>query len=169
MFHVSDLLGNSEEYTKTFFYNHQEPEVELHVFDHNYEEISASDSCIATRGRMVGESTEFLACVDQLNIAASSDAPVLLQGETGTGKELAAEFIHSHSARKLKPFQIVDSTVLTETLFESELFGHEKGAFTGALWSTKDEGVYRCAACGTPVGEKKDNDPSEFAAILRGT
>ena len=57
----------------------------------------------------------------------------MLQGETGTGKELAAEYIHSHSDRKLKPFQIVDSTVMTENLFESEMFGHASGAFTGSV------------------------------------
>ena len=130
------------------------------------EEINASDPCIATRGRMVGESTEFLACVDQLNIAASSDAPVLLQGETGTGKELAAEFIHSHSSRKLKPFQIVDSTVLTETLFESEMFGHVKGAYTGSTGSK--QGLFELAEGGTLfLDEIGDMPLSQQAKLLR--
>ena len=130
------------------------------------EVISASDSCIATRGRMVGESTVFLACVDQLNIAASSDAPVLLQGETGTGKELAAEFIHSHSARKLKPFQIVDSTVLTEALFESEMFGHVSGAYTGSVGSK--QGLFELAEGGTLfLDEIGDMPLSQQAKLLR--
>lgn len=130
------------------------------------EEINASDNCITTRGRMVGESTEFLACVEQLNIAASSDAPVLLQGETGTGKELAAEFIHSNSSRKLKPFQIVDSTVLTETLFESEMFGHVSGAYTGSVGSK--QGLFELAEGGTLfLDEIGDMPLSQQAKLLR--
>jgi len=130
------------------------------------EEINASDNCIATRGRMVGESTEFLACIEQLNIAASSDAPVLLQGETGTGKELAAEFIHSHSSRKLKPFQIVDSTVLTEALFESEMFGHVSGAYTGSVGSK--QGLFELAEGGTLfLDEIGDMPLSQQAKLLR--
>jgi len=97
------------------------------------EEVLSDMNSRTGTDRMVGESSEFTACVDQLNIAASSDAPVLLQGETGTGKELAAEFIHTHSQRNMKPFQIVDSTVLTENLFESEMFGHVSGAYTGSM------------------------------------
>lgn len=99
------------------------------------------------RERMVGNSFEFRSCIEQLNMATNSDAPVLLQGETGTGKELAAEYIHTHSSRSNKPFQIVDSTVLTEHLFESEIFGHVNGAFTGSV-GTK-QGLFDMAEGGT--------------------
>lgn len=97
------------------------------------EEIKPVPNHLSESKLMVGESAEFMAFADQLNIAASSDAPILLQGETGTGKELAAEYIHSHSSRRHKPFQIVDSTVLSDNLFESEMFGHVNGAFTGSV------------------------------------
>jgi len=64
---------------------------------------------------------------------AATSATVLLQGESGTGKEVAARFVHDHSARKSEPFIAINCAVLTENLLESELFGHEKGAFTGAV------------------------------------
>jgi len=130
------------------------------------EEISADIKSQCGTNRMVGESTEFTACIDQLNIAASSDAPVLLQGETGTGKELAAEFIHTNSARNMSPFQIVDSTVLTESLFESEMFGHVSGAFTG---STGDkQGLFELAEGGTIfLDEIGDMPVSQQAKLLR--
>ncbi|MDY6831050.1 MAG: sigma 54-interacting transcriptional regulator, partial [Thermodesulfobacteriota bacterium] len=64
---------------------------------------------------------------------AGQDSPVLLLGETGVGKELIANFIHQHSARKDEPFIRVNSGAIPETLIDSELFGHEKGAFTGAV------------------------------------
>ena len=83
--------------------------------------------------RMVGNSRAFAACMDQLKLAAAANAPVLLQGETGTGKELAAGFIHDHSPRCDKPYLAVDCTALTDTLFEAEVFGHTKGAYTGSV------------------------------------
>ncbi len=97
------------------------------------EEVSAPNKPRASDNRMVGESPAFLACLQQMNLAASSDAPVLLLGETGTGKELAAEYIHNRSSRSNHPLQIVDSTVLNETLFEAEVFGHVRGAYTGSI------------------------------------
>ena len=116
--------------------------------------------------RMVGESAEFTACVEQLSIAAGSDAPVLLQGETGTGKELAAEFIHSHSSRNMKPFLIVDSTVLTESLFESEMFGHVSGAYTGS--AGEKQGLFELADGGTIfLDEIGDMPVSQQAKLLR--
>lgn len=82
--------------------------------------------------KMVGSSEVFLNFKNKLKQAASSFAPVMLTGETGTGKELAAEFIHNHSHVAGGELIVVDCTTLGEDLFESELFGHEKGSFTGA-------------------------------------
>ena len=83
--------------------------------------------------QMVGATAPFLACMEQLKMAAAVHAPVLLQGETGTGKELAANYIHQNSPRRDMPFLTVDCTVLTESLFEAEVFGHARGAFTGSV------------------------------------
>ncbi len=130
------------------------------------EQVPAQVNYSSSSNRMVGDSAEFIACVDQLNIAASSDAPVLLQGETGTGKELAAEFIHTHSSRSMNPFQIVDSTVLTENLFESEMFGHVDGAYTGSTGAR--QGLFELAEGGTIfLDEIGDMQISQQAKLLR--
>lgn len=130
------------------------------------EEIAAPENRRSGVERMVGSTAEFLACMKQLSIAAGSDAPVLLQGETGTGKELAAEYIHSHSSRADKPFQIVDSTVLTETLFESEMFGHEKGSYTGN--AGEKQGMFELAEGGTIfLDEIGDLPKSQQPKLLR--
>jgi two-component system response regulator AtoC len=97
------------------------------------EHIEAPEPRTRLHRRMVGRSQPFLACVEQLKVAASADAPVLVQGETGTGKELAAKYIHLHSPRREQPFLTVDCTVLTDTLFEAEVFGHARGAYTGSV------------------------------------
>ena len=82
---------------------------------------------------MLGYSPAFNQMLDLLNRAAPSQISVLLLGESGTGKELAAQYLHEHSLRSHKPFVTVECSGLSEHLFESELFGHEKGAFTGAI------------------------------------
>lgn len=82
---------------------------------------------------LVGRSAAFKEVLGALARAAPSQIPVLLQGESGTGKELFARALHASSARSAGPLVVVDCTGLTETLLESELFGYEKGAFTGAL------------------------------------
>lgn len=96
---------------------------------------------------MVGNAPAFRVALDQLLKVASTDAPVLLRGETGTGKELAAQFIHRHSARHAEPFQTLDCSVLTEELFESEVFGHKRGAFTGSVG--EKQGLFELADGGT--------------------
>ncbi len=82
---------------------------------------------------IIGESPKLLAVLGQLEQVAASDATVLLLGESGTGKELFARAVHLGSARRDKPFVKVNCAAIPETLFEAELFGHEKGAYTGAV------------------------------------
>jgi len=81
---------------------------------------------------MVGNSAQLKRVLSLANKAAISDSNILIEGETGTGKELLAEYIHKHSARKDKPFVVINCASLPDQLIESELFGHEKGAFTDA-------------------------------------
>jgi Nif-specific regulatory protein len=82
--------------------------------------------------RIVGRSDELRAVYERVTLAAQTDATVLLRGETGTGKGLFSRAIHVNSARQAGPFVTVDCTTLPVQLVESELFGHERGAFTGA-------------------------------------
>ena len=86
---------------------------------------------------MVGESTLLREVYQFISRVAQTDSTVLIRGESGTGKELAARAIHLNSHRKSKPFIAVNCAALTESLLESELFGHEKGAFTGAIAQKK--------------------------------
>jgi len=99
-------------------------------------------------------------------MVASAQAPVLLQGETGTGKELAASFIHNSSSRRDQPFLTVDCTVLTEPLFEAEVFGHARGAFTGSVGERV--GMYEQADGGTLFLDEVGELPlSQQAKLLR--
>ena len=96
---------------------------------------------------LIGRAATFRAMLELVARVAPSEATVLLQGESGTGKELVARAIHDASRRADRPFVAVDCSGLTETLFESELFGHEKGAFTGA--SQRARGKIELAHGGT--------------------
>ncbi|PVZ55316.1 Fis family transcriptional regulator [Pseudomonas sp. B1(2018)] len=96
---------------------------------------------------LVGHSPAFNLALSELQRVAPSTLPVLLLGESGTGKELFARAVHETSERATGPFVVVDCSGLTETLFESELFGHEKGAFTGA--TARKPGLVETAQGGT--------------------
>jgi len=96
---------------------------------------------------LIGRSPPFLAMMELVARVAPSNAAVLLQGESGTGKELVAGAIHQMSRRADGPFVAVDCSGLAETLFESELFGHERGAFTGAV--ARKVGLVEAASGGT--------------------
>jgi two-component system response regulator HydG len=96
---------------------------------------------------LVGRSPAFQKMLELVARVAKSDASVLLQGESGTGKELVAQAIHDASPRSRAPFVVLDCSGMPEALFESELFGYERGAFTGA--SSRRDGLVEAASGGT--------------------
>jgi DNA-binding NtrC family response regulator len=98
--------------------------------------------------------------------AAGADVPVLIQGESGTGKELLARAIHDHSERREGPFVTLDAGALSPTLFASELFGHERGAFTGA--DRRRIGAFERAVGGTVFLDEIGELPEELQASLLG-
>ena len=105
-----------------------------HALDHRRLEWEnrALRETLARRYEIVGESKAIRMLREQILSAAPSNGRVLIRGESGTGKELIARAIHRHSARSDKPFVVVNCAAIPEELIESELFGHERGAFTGA-------------------------------------
>ncbi|KAA0250242.1 MAG: sigma-54-dependent Fis family transcriptional regulator [Candidatus Jettenia sp.] len=117
-----------------------------------------------TFGNIVGESVKMRKIYEIISNVSNTEANILIQGETGTGKELVARAIHYNSTRKNYPFVKVDCAALSETLLESELFGHEKGSFTGA---TKDRiGRFRTADRGTIFLDEIGNIPMTVQAKL---
>jgi DNA-binding NtrC family response regulator len=120
----------------------------------------------ASRGGLVGTSAAMLGIWKLIGRAAASEAPVLITGETGTGKELVARAIHDYSARSDEPFVSVNLAAVPSTLLESELFGHERGAFTGAV--ARRGGRLETAGGGTLfLDEIGDLDGSLQTKILR--
>jgi len=115
---------------------------------------------------MVGESPEMQHLVGEIAQVANTDVTVLISGETGTGKELVARAIHANSPRRKKPLIKVNCAAIPETLMESEFFGHEKGAFTGATEQRK--GRFSIADGGTIfLDEIGDLPPALQAKLLR--
>ncbi len=115
---------------------------------------------------MVGSSPAICGVFDKISKVAATEMPVLLTGETGTGKELTAQAIHARSVRKQGPFVPINCAAIPETLLESELFGHERGAFTGAVHQKK--GKLEAADGGTLfLDEVGDLLPSLQVKLLR--
>jgi DNA-binding NtrC family response regulator len=118
---------------------------------------------------LVGESASFKAALESVRRAADSDATVLIHGESGTGKELIARRLHTLSARHDEPFVPVHCAALPEALLESELFGHEKGAFTGA--ESRKLGRFDLAGAGTlffdEIGEMSLSTQVKLLRVLQ--
>ncbi len=115
---------------------------------------------------IIGSSPPMLELLDMIGYVAPTEATVLIFGESGTGKELVAEALHANSERRNKPFVKVNCAALAETLLESELFGHEKGAFTGA--ERRREGKFVQANGGTLfLDEIGETSPAMQVKLLR--
>ena len=119
-----------------------------------------------TFGRMIGASAEMRRIYQMLEQAAPTVASVLVSGESGTGKELVAQTLHQLSPRAAHPFVPLNCAAIPDTLLESELFGHEKGAFTGAI--TRRQGAFELANRGTLfLDEIAEMTPATQAKLLR--
>ena len=121
------------------------------------------------RNNIVGSSSKMNSCLDQIARASASDVSVLITGATGTGKELFAQSIHENSSRSAESFVVVDCAALPETLIESTLFGHVKGAFTNADFAS--DGLVKHANKGTlfldEVGELPLSIQKTFLRLLQ--
>ncbi len=111
-----------------------------------------------------GKSPSMVGVIQQIRRVAWSNFSVIIQGETGTGKSVAAQAIHNLSSRSERAFCVVDVGVIPETLIESELFGHEKGAFTGA--DRKKQGFFETADGGTILIDELENMPLSLQGKL---
>ena len=120
-------------------------------------------------GNFIGKSKPIRDVFEMIRKVAPSNATVLVEGESGTGKELVAKSIHFNSSRRDKPFIAINCSALVENLLESELFGHEKGAFTGAV--AKKKGRFELADSGTlfldEIGELSQNLQVKLLRVLQ--
>jgi DNA-binding NtrC family response regulator len=124
---------------------------------------------VSGAGRLIGISGPMLEVFIMIGKVAETDSTVLICGESGTGKELVAEAIHNYSQRKSKPFVVVNCAALPENLLETELFGHERGAFTGAVG--RKTGRFEMAEGGTifldEIGELSPSLQSKLLRVLQ--
>lgn len=132
---------------------------EVKILRQKLDEMSSSE-------KMIGESPQIKKVLKQVKLIASTNMSVIIQGGSGTGKEVVSNMIHQKSPRKDKPFVPIDCGAIPETLIESELFGYEKGAFTGADYTKK--GKFELANKGTLLLDEITNLPhSAQAKLLR--
>jgi two-component system NtrC family response regulator len=141
----------------------------LRALEYRKEKAQERPTVSLKRQDIIGKSKRLSACLDVLAQAASGDVNVLIQGETGTGKELFARALHRNSGRAMRNFVVVDCAALPETLVESVLFGHKKGAYTGA--SESEDGLVKQADQGTlfldEIGELPMSIQKSFLRVLQ--
>jgi len=141
----------------------------MRALQYREQKLSHSKPILLNREGIIGNSIAIMRCLETMAKAGTTDAHVMLTGETGTGKELFARAIHANSSRRQKGFLVVDCAALPETLVESVLFGHEKGAFTGA--DRPREGMIKEADGGTlfldEIGELPKDLQSTFLRVLQ--
>ncbi len=139
------------------------------ALQYRVEKLSKAHLVALKRERIIGKSPKMIACFDLIAQAAVSDASVLITGETGTGKELFAQAIHENSARANNNYVVLDCAALPVTLVESVLFGHVRGAFTGA--DKTQEGLIQRADGGTlfldEIGELPESIQKTFLRFLQ--
>lgn len=146
-------------------------EVAWYLHEHRNEPAALATKVLTndTSKTFLGNSAKIKAVLSQVKVVSDSDVSVLILGESGTGKELIAKDIHLNSKRKNKPFVVVNCSALPESLIESELFGHEKGAFTGA--QNKRTGKFEQADGGTifldEIGELPLEMQVKFLRVLQ--
>ncbi len=140
------ILGENGQVTRVIEFVHDLPLIESDVLLKNGTAVLIGDASTSFCG-MIGNSKKMRALFQLIRLVSPSNATILIYGESGTGKERVARAIHLNSPRRNRPFVAIDCGALPETLLESELFGHVKGAFTGAIQNKK--GLFEEAEGGT--------------------
>lgn len=160
---VSSLLGHIVRLHRVIARDRDRLMVERHRLEKALKSKSSPQPHPGVAG-IIGESPAIRSVLDKVRIAARSSSTVLLRGESGTGKEVFARALHELSPRKDKPFVAVNCAALAESVLESELFGHEKGAFTGAVQQRK--GRFEMADGGTLFLDEIGEISAPFQAKL---
>lgn len=160
-FTSDDLLRSEQIATIAAPYLHKIQEIRRYFLpSHSQEELRQKYE----RHGLIGKTKPFVDLLNAIETAASCDVRVILEGESGTGKELVARALHQNSSRAKKPFIAVDCGAIPDHLIESELFGHVKGAFTGA--TTARKGLFESANQGTLFIDEISNLPLELQSKL---
>ncbi|UVC19251.1 nif-specific transcriptional activator NifA [Mesorhizobium onobrychidis] len=165
---IANLVGDTEKLRRSFVGDCEEPMAQQDLLPKQVSELkhpARKRHKVHVEG-MIGDSLAFRDLLENVAVVAKAKSAVLLRGESGTGKELVAKAIHELSPRAKRPFIKLNCAALTETVLESELFGHEKGAFTSAFNSRK--GRFELADKGTLfLDEIGEISPSFQAKLLR--
>jgi len=163
---IANLIGQTVQLHRVVARDRERLMSESHRLQKELSEFKPRERKKARIEGIIGESAAIRSLLDKIMIVAKSHSPILLRGESGTGKELVAKSIHELSPRAKGPFIKINCAALPESVLESELFGHEKGAFTGAISARK--GRFELADRGTLLlDEIGEISPAFQAKLLR--